>query len=342
MESIPAQQLKTLNFRSLVPPLVHNELSKPSMVVYQTATTRRREARSDETSSNWQDILNESYLLDLPPPPMCYGEDKKFLVEFAKSFAIRHGYKLVVNKNDGRRCILLCDQHAVKKNASKSDSVGCSFRVELQFKTKKRYWLLKPIKPRHGAHGIRRGSDFCTSDSHLDCAFEVGLNKSDIPMDDLPVISREKYVLNKPIADDTEIDEVLRNAIAPPLTFYQDKKSNNIETDEHRTEIDVGMSLKVVVKGQNSDLSRLAFKVIEKLSFKQWELWPRIPVECSFVPINPRNSDLIIEISCFDETERSFSFDYVPDQLDYELDKIKGEIVSMVSARTKIPVWRLS
>ncbi|GME86050.1 unnamed protein product [Ambrosiozyma monospora] len=99
--------------------------------------------------------------------PFLYCSNKKILIDLAKCFALHHGYKLVISKNDKKRCILKCSKHSKRATAAaqaaqatsdiKSDSpssppptsCSCNFRVEVQYKIKKDLWLLKPVVQSH-------------------------------------------------------------------------------------------------------------------------------------------------------------------------------------------------
>ncbi|KAI0461471.1 hypothetical protein LJB42_000767 [Komagataella kurtzmanii] len=172
------------------------------IITHQTTSTPTSKSSRSTT------ILNDSaYKSELPPPPLVYANEKAILLHFARLFALRHGYQLVINKNDKRRVIMLCSKHgnyrhSSKKTACEGQSVirgvnglkrqakcDCLFRAELQFKSRKNLWLLKPIYMKHNHSSkltlpIIRGKsdnasqpsrldDFCSDNNHLNCFFDA-------------------------------------------------------------------------------------------------------------------------------------------------------------------------
>lgn len=136
----------------------------------------------------------------LGAPPSVYCKEKKLLLNLAKVFALKHGYKLVISKNDSRRVILLCSKHGkgqpkqgssvgiVVEDGKKDSKCDCPFKLELQFKARKDLWLLKPIADLHnhtslikypvtfsgaGLHLMRIERTCSSQVGHSECSLEI-------------------------------------------------------------------------------------------------------------------------------------------------------------------------
>lgn len=124
-------------------------------------------------------------------PPSAYCKQKKLLLDLAKLFALKHGYKLVTSKNDHRRVILLCSRHGkgqatqghyVSEESKRESKCDCPFKLELQFKARKDLWLMKPVTNLHnhdsfirypvsfpGANPVRIEQSCSSQVGHLKC-----------------------------------------------------------------------------------------------------------------------------------------------------------------------------
>ncbi|ODV95377.1 hypothetical protein PACTADRAFT_3079 [Pachysolen tannophilus NRRL Y-2460] len=216
--------------------------------LYQTNINVATTPQHQLTLQNYNLILNSANYnaTKLSPPPLIYGRDKRVLIEFVKFFSLKHGYKVVTNKNDSKRVILLCSRHGVNKSnsnngtnlaSSKTRELGqqfndaqkhkcqCPFKAELQYKQRKKLWILKPIVMNHnhdeiitlpvtvdnstsstpdmtlGGKKINRKytvSNFCQELNHLDCCFKLKKNEFESDFKKyLGLDEKEEIILNE-------------------------------------------------------------------------------------------------------------------------------------------------